>query len=142
MKIKSETQKPLPPSVDELFPDWTNAKEVLRSKLEKINWILTQEGSSVFVNIINGDELIEDVPDRYKQEVISKVDRLCQDYVPNFAEFEYELLTQVTLGKMKEMAIAHEAYIVSMGGRSIREEFAFRFGLLRFWGPISFSGGN
>jgi len=131
--------------VKDVFPHWYTAEPILTDFVQR-----TKDWSIVSVvddpsNIVIGlefprvwDELsggpvpmVESFPPEDRPKVIGICHTLMADYMPDLRRYERKKATEEMFAAIKCDIRSREAYVVSLGGRPVKAELAFRLGL---WG--------
>jgi len=116
--------------VDKLFPHWMTAKPILTDFVQRTkDWAVSSvNGDSS--NIAIGLEF-PNVWDEISGPVIGICHTLMADYIPDLRRYKGQKVTEATFASIKMEIRSRESYIVSLGGRPVKAELAFRLGL---WG--------
>jgi len=116
--------------VEEIFPEWPEAREVLSRSCELIGgWDIHIDSSNLHIVIssiaIDGPS----IPENEKSKLREIAEGVIYDYSPDFEKYKGEKnipsIRDIILGDI----MSREAYIMSITGRDMKDEFRYRTGI-------------
>ena len=131
-------------SVDDAFPQWKNAREVLEKIITAFSGVSVNQAPDNpgelainfgFNNKIdnaseNGPLPFEMVPPEYMEDVTNIIRSVFIDYTPdNLDRYKGTTIDTLTIAKIKSEFKLIEDDFISQGGRSLEDELRYRLGV-------------